>query len=758
MKSFTRLFIITFLICIPIYYIYAQTASILPPAETQFFDANGNPLSGGTVDFYIPNTFTRKTTWQDAAETIPNANPVILDAAGKALILGSGSYRQIIKDSLGNLIWDQVTTAPLPSSGATLTGDGNAVGTIKPYIGLVAPAQYLFANGQNISRTTYSALIGVMTQVSNVVCQSGNPTITGLSDTTQIPNGAAVELACVPSGTTVLSTTSTTVTLSMNSTINGNATATFFPFGNGDGVTTFTLPDMRGVYLAGRNNMGGSAGTKLSTTFFSSANPNALGAIGGAQSHTMTVAELVAHNHTVSITDPGHTHTVGIGTNNIFQNGGATPAEIATGTTTSSTNTTGITATTANNGTGNAFTIVPPTMTVNYVIKVLPDTSISTSNVVTSLGGLTGPIACGTNITCSGTTIFVNTTGGGTVANASTGQLGYYASNGTTISGNTNANITNGALTLGTANTTLGSLILEGSTSGAVTLTPQAVAGTPTVTYGTNSGTPAVTASAPIVLNSGTGNLTLNAIANANLANMNANTIKANNTGGATTPSDLTAGQLGAMLCVPNTQIFISGAAQTYTTPTCNGITATWLELHLQGGGGGGGGSGTTATSASNGNTSSFGALTANGGGGGTNSGVNGESGAGGTCSGSLGTQQNFVGGMGEVINNAASTSGGYGAASYYGGAGANGITNAVGQAAAANTGAGGGGAGMGAAGAGPGAGGGSGCHIWSIVTAPAATALYTVGAAAAGGTAGTSGQNGGQGAAGLIIATAHWQ
>src|ERR1700733_15751533 len=93
------IFIFTFLICLFCeQQSYSQVATILPPAETTFFDANGNPLSGGSVTFYIPNTTTFKTTWQDSAETIPNTNPVILDATGKALILGSGSYRQVVKD------------------------------------------------------------------------------------------------------------------------------------------------------------------------------------------------------------------------------------------------------------------------------------------------------------------------------------------------------------------------------------------------------------------------------------------------------------------------------------------------------------------------------------------------------------------------------------------------------------------------------------------------------------------------------------
>lgn len=85
-------------------------ASLLPNAEQQFIDNNGNPLAGGTVDFYIPNTTTRKDTWQDPLLTVLNTNPVVLDAGGRAVIWGAGSYRQVLKDQFGSLIWDKVVT------------------------------------------------------------------------------------------------------------------------------------------------------------------------------------------------------------------------------------------------------------------------------------------------------------------------------------------------------------------------------------------------------------------------------------------------------------------------------------------------------------------------------------------------------------------------------------------------------------------------------------------------------------------------
>lgn len=101
--------------------------SILPNGKTQFLDINGRPLVNGNVFYYEPNTETPKTTYADMASTTPNPNPVVLDARGEAVIWGTGTYRQIVKDASGVTIWDQ--TVDTPAGGAALsstTGAGGA--------------------------------------------------------------------------------------------------------------------------------------------------------------------------------------------------------------------------------------------------------------------------------------------------------------------------------------------------------------------------------------------------------------------------------------------------------------------------------------------------------------------------------------------------------------------------------------------------------------------------------------------------------
>jgi len=390
---------------------YAQTASILPQGKTQFLDNNGKPLTSGTVDFYIPSTTTRKTTWQNSAETVANSNPVVLDAGGRAIIYGDGSYRQVVKDRLGNVIWDQVTSSTgSGSGGSTATGDGDLVGTIKPWAGMTAPNQYVFTYGQEISRTTYSALFTAITSSQSVFCTSGSPTLTGLSDTTNFWVGASVEVSCLAAGfSTIISKTSSSITLASNANVSTNVTAIIFPWGRGNGTTTFNVPDLRGFAIAGNNNMGGVASSQLNTTYFGATDPNSIGAAGGSQSRVLLSANLPPYTPvgtvagTVSYANPLVT-IVGGGSQQ-FTGGGASLFGNITGPSYISATFTG----TAQGGTSTAFSIIQPTKTSNYIIKITPDTNSATASGVTSLGGMTGDIACGAGLLCTGNTISVTT-------------------------------------------------------------------------------------------------------------------------------------------------------------------------------------------------------------------------------------------------------------------------------------------------------------------------------------------------------------
>ena len=403
-----KAFFLSLLILGQVNFAYAQTASILPPAKTSFFDNSGNPLTSGKVYTYIPATTTNKTTWQDAAETIPNTNPVILDAAGRALILGEGTYRQIVRDRNNNLIWDAVTSSTgSGGSASTATGDGDLVGTIKPWAGMTAPNQYAFTYGQEVSRTTYSVLFTAITSTQAAFCNSGSPTLTGLSDTTNFWIGMSVEVSCLGAGfSTVVSKTSSSVTLAANANVTTNTSAVFFPWGRGDGTTTFNLPDFRGFAIAGNNIMGGVASSTLTTTYFGLADPNSSGAPGGSQSISLGTNNLPPYTPSGGIVT---TVTLNEQASNAVWDSGAGVLTIGAGAQYS----VGGQAATADStfsgsaqgGTSVAFSRIQPTKTSNYIIKITPDANSATASGVTDISGMTGSIACGTGLICTGNTI-----------------------------------------------------------------------------------------------------------------------------------------------------------------------------------------------------------------------------------------------------------------------------------------------------------------------------------------------------------------
>lgn len=131
-------------------------ASLLPNGKQSFTDDNGNPLAGGKVYFYIPNTSTKKNTFQDLEQTILNTNPIILDARGEAVIWGTGTYRQVVYDQFDNLIWDQETqgqNADLVGDmqdNVFVPGDGVTPGTFVPGVTTVLTLSGIYGSVSNI--------------------------------------------------------------------------------------------------------------------------------------------------------------------------------------------------------------------------------------------------------------------------------------------------------------------------------------------------------------------------------------------------------------------------------------------------------------------------------------------------------------------------------------------------------------------------------------------------------------------------------
>ena len=155
-------------------------------------------------------------------------------------------------------------------------------GAIVPYAGTAAPTGWILCYGQAVSRATYASLFAA-------------------------------------TGTT---------------------------YGAGDGSTTFNLPDLRGRVVAGKDDMGGSAASRLtnSDTGNPGVNGTTLGATGGADRHTLTTAQMPSHSHSYL------TLTAGAGVA-----GGSGFA--------------GTSLTTGGAGSSEAHPNVQPTLVLNYIIR-----------------------------------------------------------------------------------------------------------------------------------------------------------------------------------------------------------------------------------------------------------------------------------------------------------------------------------------------------------------------------------------------------
>jgi hypothetical protein len=134
-------------------------------AGAQFFDANGEPLSGGLIYSYLAGTTTVATTFTSRAGTSNNTNPIVLDAAGRTpaeiWLTGGSLYKFILKSSVGVQIGsydnipainDTTSISNLITVAGTNTLTGLATPSLAAY---TAGAQYSFiAQNNNTAAVT----------------------------------------------------------------------------------------------------------------------------------------------------------------------------------------------------------------------------------------------------------------------------------------------------------------------------------------------------------------------------------------------------------------------------------------------------------------------------------------------------------------------------------------------------------------------------------------------------------------------------
>lgn len=120
--------------------------SLLYYSGIAILDGNGDPLTGGKLNFYEVGTTTPKNTYSDEALSVPNPNPVVLDAAGRPQqdIYLSGQYKTVLTDATDATIR---TTDPV-GEGST---SGLQSGMILLWSGTIAtiPSGWLLCDGAN---------------------------------------------------------------------------------------------------------------------------------------------------------------------------------------------------------------------------------------------------------------------------------------------------------------------------------------------------------------------------------------------------------------------------------------------------------------------------------------------------------------------------------------------------------------------------------------------------------------------------------
>ncbi len=151
-------------------------------------------------------------------------------------------------------------------------------------------------------------------------------------------------------------------------------------YGAGDGSTTFNIPDLRGRVLAGKDDMGGSAASRM-TTGGGGIGGATLGAAGGNENQTLTLAQLptgITSNgsNSISVTSTVGGIASGASRGDLITNGGAnffgagsSTLPLSVGSVQSiGNNSISVTST---NTAGNAHTIMQPTIVCNYIMRII---------------------------------------------------------------------------------------------------------------------------------------------------------------------------------------------------------------------------------------------------------------------------------------------------------------------------------------------------------------------------------------------------
>jgi hypothetical protein len=155
----------------------------------QGFDANGDPLPGGKLYFYVSTTSTPLDTYSDNGLTTPNTNPVEADSAGRwgDIFLAEADYKVILTDEDDVVIW---TADPVRGPAGAAEATQNEVDARTPSNVYISPRRIAEGVGlQGASIASASTL--TLPAVGDYFNVTGTTTVTAISTRTA---GREIEL------------------------------------------------------------------------------------------------------------------------------------------------------------------------------------------------------------------------------------------------------------------------------------------------------------------------------------------------------------------------------------------------------------------------------------------------------------------------------------------------------------------------------------------------------------------------------------
>lgn len=144
-------------------------ATLLPEGKQSFTTSAGVPLVGGKLYTYDAGTNNPRATYSDSAGTVPNTNPVVLDARGEATVFWTGTYKVVLKDALDNTIWTVDGVSGV--SGADLSSSAGS-GLVGFLYGAVYAAGTLGKWLQDLATSTGATFIGFIAAGAGAVLRT----------------------------------------------------------------------------------------------------------------------------------------------------------------------------------------------------------------------------------------------------------------------------------------------------------------------------------------------------------------------------------------------------------------------------------------------------------------------------------------------------------------------------------------------------------------------------------------------------------